>query len=626
MLEEKNDNLHRDADGLNEVSSPEIVPTDQEQAVNSIILSNAEESEDNTASESNYIPKLDYDSLSMEALSDELQKLISLEKITSIKDHAEELRKAFLSKYNDFIEEKKEAFLEQNPDSTTEFEYEFPLKNYFETLFNEYRDRKNAYYKQLQKNLNQNLDNRIAIIEELKTLIDDADNRNDAVKKLTALREKWNHAGPIPRDKYNHVWNNYHFHVERFYDQLHLDRESRDMDFKHNLEQKQKIITRVEELLLEDDIIKAFRELQTLHRIWKEEIGPVDREIREQIWEQFSDLTKQMHDKREQLFDKLREAENENLAKKIEIITEMDQISREEMTSHNAWQNQIKKIEALRNRFFAIGKVPSEKNEETWYLFKLATRNFNINKNTFYKDLKIDQQQNLTKKQALIESAHALKNSEDFDTTTPLMKRIQDEWKKTGHVPKKYSDSLWKEFKDACNHYFDKLHTAKNQENEEEAAAYNKKKEYLDLLKEFQLSGDHKTDLEEIKLHINNWKNIGRVAQSKRFVEGKFNKILDVLFDKLSLSKKETETVKFNNRMDQLVGSNDQKKIQNETIFIQRKMEELKSEIFQLENNIQFISNAKPDNPFVREVYKNIEKHKEDYKIWAEKLKRIKEL
>ncbi|MCC9043204.1 DUF349 domain-containing protein [Myroides sp. M-43] len=628
MLENKNDNLHELADGQKpESNSNVVVPTDTEKALDSITASNAEEGEDLAAIDDVSIPSINYEKLDLEKLNKELHKLIKHHKVTTIKDHVEDIKKEFYRKYSDLIDEKRDAFFEENPDANdSDFQYILPIKSEFDHNYEEYRVAKNIYFKQLQNNLNTNLEKRLTIIEKLKDLIDNSDNNGDALKLLGEFRDEWKNAGPIPKDKYNHVWNNYHFHVERFYDQLHLDRESRDLDFKYNLEQKQKLISRAEELLTNNDVIKSFRELQTLHRIWKEEIGPVDRDIREQIWEQFSEITKQMHDKREILFDQLRSVEKENLVLKVTIISEIDQLSKQKIINHNQWQKEIAKVEELRQRFFAIGKVPIDNNEEVWDLFKLATRNFNSNKNAYYKELKKEQQDNYSKKLALIQKAQELKDSEDFIKVTPIMKKIQDDWKLIGHVPRKYSDQLWADFKEACNSYFNRLHTVKNKESEVELDAYNRKKEYLDLLKGFQLSGDHKTDLGEIKNHINNWKSIGAVPTNKRFIEGKFNKILDALFDKLSLSKRESEAVKFNNRLESILETNDKRKLQNEAIFIQRKIEEGNSTIIQLENNLAYIQNPSDDNPFVKEVRKSIEKQREDLKIWEDKLTQIKNL
>jgi hypothetical protein len=648
MLEEKNDNLQH-ADG-NTTDSVESTPTatpneevapisetiatttetdDNQTIIEAIADSNAEESEDENLKERHDIPMQDYDTLSMESLVEELNILVSNEKVSSIKDHVEEIKKAFLAKYNHLIEEKKEEFIAENQDPNEDFQYHFPLKSKFDTIYSVYRNHKNEHFKSLQTSLKNNLENRLAIVEELKELINPQANIKDILKHFNELRERWKNAGPIPKDKYNHVWNNYHFHVENFYDYLHLDREARDIDFKHNLEQKQKIIARVEALVQEEDINKAFRELQDLHRIWKEEIGPVSREHREEIWNKFSDLTKQMHDKRELLFEKLKGAEVDNLAKKQEIIAQIEVLATEKVNAHTQWLVQIEKVEALRAAFFAAGKVPTEVNEETWAAFKTAVRNFNSFKNSFYKDIKKDQNDNLSKKQALVAKAKELQASTDFATSTPIMKQIQEEWKKIGHVPRKYSDSIWKEFKEACNHYFSQLKEQKNEENSEEVAAFENKKAYLETLRAFQLTGDHKTDLDGIKLHIQNWKAFGKVPFARRHIEGKFNKILDALFEKLSLSKKDSDMMRFANRMDQLSESNDSRKLESEKIFLIRKIEEVQNEIFQLENNIQFFTNtknAKKENSIVLEVRKNIAIHKESLEVWKEKLKQLRNL
>jgi len=608
--------------------------TDEKPSVKNPIIdaiedSNAEESEDETLKDRHDIPMLDYDTLSMDSLIDELKKLVEVEKVMSVKDHIDEIKKSFLAKYYHLIEEKKEEFLAENPDTTEEFHYHSPLKTKFDQYYTQFKDNRNTHFKSLQTNLKTNLENRLSIVEELKELINPQENIKDTLKHFNDLRERWKYAGPIPKDKYNHVWNNYHFHVENFYDYLHLDREARDLDFKHNLEQKQKIVSRVEELVNEADVNKAFRELQDLHKIWKEDIGPVSREHRDEIWNKFSDLTKQMHDKREVLFENQRGTELENLEKKKNIIAEIEVLATEKVNAHSKWLVQIQKVEALRTAFFSAGKVPSEVNEDTWTSFKTAVRNFNSFKNSFYKDIKKDQNNNLTKKMALVAKAQELQESTDYETTTPIMKKIQDEWKHIGHVPRKYSDKIWAEFKNACNHYFEKLKEQKSEENGEEIASFDNKKAYLETLREFQLSGDHKTDLDAIKLHIETWKNFGRVPFPRRHIEGKFNKVLDVLFDKLSLSKKDSEMIRFANKIDSLSENNETRKLENEKIFLMRKIDEIKNEILQLENNIQFFTNtrnAKKENSIVLEVRKNIEKHREEMEILKEKLRQVRNI
>lgn len=614
-----------------QVADDTIVLEDENDfAMNAIANANAEESEDETVKGRYDIPLQDYEALPMEKLVEELETLVATDQVMSVREHVEEVKKAFLSKFHHFMDEKRDEFHAENPDTTEDFHYSFPLKTKFDSLYNQYRDKKNAHFKSLQNNLKANLENRMAIVEELKNLVNNSTgNIANALKQLNDIRERWKNAGPIPKDKYNHVWNNYHFHIENFYDFLHLDRDARDQEFKHNLELKNKIIARVGELINETDINKSFRELQDLHRIWKEDIGPVSREHREELWKQFSELTKQMHDKRETFYESFRAKETENLEKKNEIIAQLEVLAQEKVDSHQAWLNQIVKVEALRNQFFATGKVPSEVNETTWAKFKNAVRDFNVLKNSFYKDIKKDQNDNLSKKQALVDRANELKESEDFAATTPLMKQIQEDWKQVGHVPRKFSDKLWDEFKAACNHYFERLKDSKKEENAEEVAAFEKKKEYLETLRSFELVGDHKTDLDAIKTHIEAWKSIGRVPFNRRHVEGKFNKILDALFEKLSSSKKESEQLRFANRLDNIAGSEDSRKLDNEKIFIMRKIDEVQNEIFQLENNIQFFQNtknAKKENSIVTEVRKTIERHKEELVSWKDKLKQIRNL
>ena len=653
MLEQENDNLqhadgseenvngsnnaheidmHEDAEAVHQLADSEVetnlvLDEKTETILNAITNDNAAESEDASIIGRHEIPIEDYESMTLEQLIEKLQDYVENQKVMLVKEHVEEIKKSFLFKFNHLLDEQKEIFNTNANELNEEFRFDFPLKNTFDSLYNQYKDKKNKHFKSLQNDLKGNLENRLAIVEELKNLVQNSASIAASLKQLNDIRERWKNAGPIPKDKYNHVWNNYHFHIENFYDFLHLDREARDQDFKYNLDLKLKIIERVEALLAEEDINKAFRELQDLHRIWKEDIGPVSRESREEIWKKFSDLTKQMHDKRELFYESFRAVENENLVKKNEIITALQTLATESVQSHNAWLAQIVKVEALRDTFFKVGKVPSDINEETWARFKNAVKDFNVLKNSFYKDIKKEQNDNLLKKQALIDKANANKDSEDFEATTLLMKQIQEEWKAIGHVPRKFSDSLWTDFKTACNFYFERLKDSKKEENADEVASFEKKKEYLETLRSFELVGDHKTDLDAIKVHIESWKNLGRVPFNRRHIEGKFNKILDALFEKLSLSKRDTDQMRFANKLDNL--SEDGRKLDNEKIFTMRKIEELQNEIFQLENNIQFFQNtrnAKKENSIVTEVRKTIEKHKSELLTWRDKLKQIKAL
>ncbi|QQX76744.1 MULTISPECIES: DUF349 domain-containing protein [Aequorivita] len=567
----------------------------------------------------------DYSTLSEKELVAELDKLLKTKKIQELKHDVEEIRSEFNSKFNEELEHKKEEFLAEGG-NIIDFHYTTPLKKEFNSLYFDYKEKRNNHYKNLKKDLQSNLDKRWELIEELKGLLGAEENINTTYKHFKEIQEKWHVAGAIPRDKYNTVWNTYHHHVENFYDFLHLNREFRDLDFKHNLDAKLKLITRAEELGQEEDINKAFRELQMLHKMWKEDVGPVAKEYRDEVWDKFSEATKVIHDKRQAQLAEMEKDFEANLEKKKEIIEAIKKATEEAKPTHQGWQNAIKKVQELRDAFFNTGRVPRNNNKETWKAFKDATGNFNHEKNSFYKNQKKEQYHNLEKKRDLIKIAEENKDSEDFDATTPLMKKIQNDWKNIGHVPRKDSDKIWKKFKKACNHYFDRLHAQKNEANKEEMVHFEAKQQMLEKLSSFELSGDHKVDVKKIKEYITAWKEIGRVPYNKRNIEQKFNKILDGLFGKLDLSKKETELIKFDNKLNTLVNREDERKLQNEHFFISKKIDETKDEIRQLENNLGFFHHVDENNPLVKEVHKNIARHKEQLEVWKAKLLKIKEV
>lgn len=657
MLEDKNDNLPNAEGNLESQPTPEIeveteieseiktestehteitseteevaekvVDTEQtmeahQEAVNEVHENVAENAEDESANERHEIPMRDYHAMTMEALVDELEKLVKNEKVQAIKEHVDGIKTEFNLKFNELLEERKEEFLAEGGNSI-DFHFHLPVKGKFNVAYNAYRTKRNEYYKNLEKDLHANLEKRLALIESLKGLLSVEENINDTYKHFKQIQEEWRDAGAIPKTQYNNVWRTYHHHVERFYDFLHLNRDLRDLDFKHNYAEKQKIIARAEELAQEEDVMYAFRELQNLHRIWKEEIGPVAKELREDIWNQFSATTKIIHDRRQEHFRNIDKIYEENLVVKEEIIAKIKEVSKGNYTVHNQWQNKIKEIEQLREAFFNAGKVPLKVNEETWDKFKQAVREFNANKNAFYKSLKKEQQDNLAKKLALIELAESLKDSDDWANVTPQMKKVQADWKKIGHVPKKISDKVWKQFKNACNHYFDRLHAKKNEANKDELVALEKKQALLEAAESFNLSGDTAQDIESIKAKIAEWKTIGRVPYNKKNIDQKFNKVIDGLFKQLNIDKQESELIKYSNRLENL----DADKINSERVFIRRKIDDIAAEIRQLENNLQFFSNSSSNSPMLKKVHQDIEKHKRALDTWKAKLKQLRSL
>lgn len=596
--------------------------TEDEDVIEEIEESNAEDAEDEHNHHRHHIPMPDYHSLSMENLVGELQRLVKNEKVQAIKKHVEGIKYEFDHKFQEFLDHKKEEFIGKGGNEI-DFRYNSVTKRQFNEVYSDYREKRNQYYKNLEQNLKSNLANRLEIIDELKGLVNVEEDINTTYKNFKDIQQRWRNAGPIPRNNYNDVWRTYHHHIEIFYDFLHLNRELRDLDFKHNLEEKQKIVERAEALAQEEDLGKAFRELQSLHKIWKEDIGPVGKEHREEIWERFSNATKAMHARRQEYYKDLDKVFEKNLEKKNEIINKIREISGHVANNHRALQQQIKEIESLRDSFFKSGKVPQKNNEATWAAFKEAVRAFNRNKNSYYKNLKKGQQENLDKKRELLNLAISLKDSEDWESVTPKMKQIQREWKQIGHVPRKYSDKIWNEFKTACNHYFDRMHANKNKAHKTEFENFEKKSATLDKLRVFELSGDKKKDLAAIKTFIEEWKSYGHVPYNKKSVNVKFNKILDALFRKLGVSRQESELLKYGNKIQQLAKSDNERAISDERTFIRRKIDESKNELRQLENNLQFFSNPSEDNPLVKNVIDNINSHKEALATWKEKLKKL---
>ena len=566
------------------------------------------------------IPEEDYTSMTQEQLVDSLKKLSKNYPVQLVKTQVEEVRTQFNKNFDEKAAASKEQFIAEGGNEI-DFYFTTPLKRTFNDLYFEYKEKKNKYYKALKTNLENNLKHRKELIEKLKELVTSTQSTGQKFNVFNELKEEWYHAGGIPRDHNNTVWNTWHHYVDQFYDIVHLDREFRDRDYKQNLEQKIKILERAKELTQYENVNAAFRELQVLHRVWKEEIGPVAKEHKEIIWEKFSELTKEIHDKRHQYFEEQDSKQEENLEKRKEIIAQINTVAETPRSNHNEWQQAMKEVNELHDAFKKAGRVPAAFKNSIWDEFRGAERNFNKLKNEFYKHVKSDQLDNLRKKRDLIATAEANKDSDDFEIVTPLMKRIQSEWKKIGHVPRKDSDKIWKQFKDACNHYFDRIHNKKEEANAEQETAFEKKQAFLEELKTTEV-----TDLISITSKIEEWKTIGSVPYKKRKIEEEFSTALDELFAKLNINKKEAELIKFETKLADIKSQEDDRLLRDEKNFIRKKMDEAKAEILQLQNNLQFFKHADESNPMVIDVNKNIAKHERNLEIWQAKWTKIKSL
>ena len=561
----------------------------------------------------------DYTILSLEELVKELQNILSNNPVNKIKDQIEVIKSAFNIKFGALLAEKKKVFLEEGG-NVIDFQFTSSVKGDYNTLLSDYKKQRDAHYNAIDKQMNDNLDKRVQVIEGLKSLIENAD-ANTMYKEFRVLQDTWRSIGAVSKTRYNDTWKTYHHHVERFYDLLHLSNDFRDLDFKNNLEEKLKIILKAEALAASADVNEAFKELQELHKIWKEDIGPVAKDVREDVWQKFSAITKEIHDKRHEHFRDMKSKYQDIIALKLAVIDRFNAYDTSNNKTHKDWQNSIVETEKLRQEYFNAGKLPYAKSEEVWQKFKTATKKFNSSKNHFYKDEKSEQQENLKKKIALIEIAESLKESEDWEVATEAMKKIQADWKKIGHVPRKFSDDIWNKFKAACNSYFDRYHDQKNSVSKEQQANVDAKKTFLETLKE-----EKEHTKESVLDAIKTWQELGQLPRNVRHLEGKFNKQIDRLLEGLSLDKKEVAMLKFTHVIDGLFVNEDFRKLDSEQLFIRKKMDEVVKEMQQLENNLGFFSNAKDDNPLVLNVKNRVNEFKEDLKIWKEKLSYLRKL
>jgi hypothetical protein len=557
--------------------------------------------------------------LSLEELVVALQNTLSNNPVNKIKERVDLIKNAFNKKFGVLLAENKAAFLEAGGNAI-DFQYSTPVKGAYNALLSEYKKKRDAHYNSIEKQMDDNLDTRMQVIEGLKDLIDNGD-ANTMYKDFKVLQDTWRSIGAVSKTRYNDTWKTYHHHVERFYDLLHLSNDFRDLDFKNNLEEKLKIILTAEALVEVVDVNEAFKQLQDLHKIWKEDIGPVAKEVREDVWQKFSAATKKIHDRRHEYFREMKSKYQEIINDKLAIVARLDGYDTSKNNSHKAWRNSIDDVEKLRQEYFKVGKLPYAKSEEVWLKFKAATKKFNSAKNNFYKEEKSEQQDNLKKKLSLIEIAESLKESEDWNTATEAMKKVQSDWKHIGHVPRKFSDDIWTKFKAACNAYFDRYHEQKNAISNEQQAVVDAKKVFLEAIKE------EKTHTKETVLEaIGAWKELGPLPRDVRHLEGKFNKQIDRLLEGLSLGKKEVSMLKFVNVVDGLFATEDFRKLDSEQLLVRKKMDEVVKEVQQLENNLGFFSNAKDDNPLVLNVKNRVQEFKEDLEIWKEKLRYLRKL
>ena len=550
----------------------------------------------------------DYETFSFDVLINEAKNLLSKYDVQDIREHFNQIREAFKTKLEEDEAAKKEAFLNDGGDEL-DFKYETSFRAKFNAVYNDFKNQLAIFHKENEKKESDNLKDRSEIIDELKALYQEPSDSSAAMfKKFRELKTRWHNAGRVPSKNAENIFKNYFFHLDNFYTYLDMNKELQTLDYAHNLEVRYSIIKRAEELVQENNVQKALNELQYLHRLWKEEAVPVQEDLREPTWLKFKELTNKIHDRKGELNEKIKQEQKDNLEKKNQIIARIKEIASNSTNKlHSDWQKAIKEVNTLREQFITLGRVPKEKNSATWEAFKEVTREFNHIKNDFYKDLKSEQQVNLEKKLALLEIAKQHTDSTDWNKSVQVIKKIQNDWKKIGHVPRKNSDKIWKEFKDTCNQFFDRYKKRHEQANEKFEQNFVNKQAFLENFKNQTISEDKEEALKQLEEIQNSWTNLGKVPSDKTSINQEFTDVYHKKLDALNLSKNELNDYKLQSFVNKVKSGNNGNLLDDEIRKTRKAIEDLEKEINQLDNNVHFFSNADKNSPLLKDVYRQID-------------------
>lgn len=497
---------------------------------------------------------------------------------------------------HDEVEDKKHEYTEAG-NAPENFSYEHPSQAKFSALVNIFREKHDAYQKGQEEEQKKNLEHRQSIIERLKNLYTNSEPGTNLFKSIREIKEEWSKAGQVAKSEFRILNNNYFHHLNQFYQMLDLNKEFLEQEYSHNLEKRQHIIERAKQLEHEPVIQKALNELQYLHKLWKEEAEPVAEEFREKTWEEFKEISNKIHERKSELSAAIETEQNENLEKKNQIIAEIKKLSEPgENPNHNYWQNAIRRVEELRSEFLKTGSVPRKLSNQNWNEFKTILRGFNTTKNTYYKSLKGSQQANLEEKLKLIQTAKDNQNNEEWDIAVPLFKKLQEDWKKIGHVPKSMTNKIWDEFRDACNAFFNNYREKSNASTDNWKENYKQKKAILDELKTI---GNEEGSIERIEAIKTAWNNIGKVPRDKISINTEFNKTLR---EKLKLNKI--------NELELKEEGLSENQLTDKARKIKSQISALEAEIVKLENNLAFFKNPSRENPMLRDTYDSIDEKK----------------
>lgn len=541
---------------------------------------------------------------------------------TPQKTEVELLKTTFYKLHFAEREEQQKAYLDAGGDPETYQVMPDPQEEVFKAEMGVIKEKRQKAFQEQEAEKQENLKKKLDIIEKIKAMVTSPEEANKTYQDFKALQQQWKEIKAVPAEKANELWRNYQLYVEQFYDLLRLNSIARDEDFKKNLEAKTRLCEIAEKLADEEDVISAFHQLQDLHQQYRE-IGPVAKDLREEIWNRFKAASTVINKRHQQHFEELRAQEEENLAKKTALCEKVEAIAKEECTSSAEWEKQTKAIIEIQQEWKTIGFAPQKMNVKIFERFRAACDDFFGKKGTFFKEMKERFAENAAKKQKLVEQAQALADSTEWRSTSDKLIALQKEWKTIGIVPKKLGDQLWNDFLTACNKFFEARNAATAGTRNEERENLEKKKNIIEQLTALAEEGGD--DLQEkVQQLTDEFNQIGHVPfKEKDNIFKAYRAILDKLYKELNIKTARRRLDNFKSNLKNVAerGAN---ALDSERSRLMRRYEQLKQEINTYENNIGFLSaSSKKGNSLIDEMNRKVQKLKDDLQLTRDKIKAI---
>ena len=486
------------------------------------------------------------------------------------------------------------------------------------------REKRAQIMQQQEAEKQANLEKKLEIIEKIKAMTTSPDEAGKSYNEFKELQQQWKDIKNVPADKANELWRNYQLYVEQFYDLLKLNSEAREYDFKKNLEMKTKLCEAAEKLADEEDVISAFHQLQELHQQYRE-IGPVAKELREEVWARFKAASTVINKRHQQHFEDLRAKEEENLARKTALCEKVEELGKAENKGAADWEKRSKEIIDIQNEWKTIGFAPQKMNVKIFERFRAACDDFFGRKAEYFKALKVTFSENIEKKKALVEKAQALADSTDWKATSDKLIALQKEWKTVGMVPKKIGDQLWQEFLGACNKFFEARNAAGAGQRNEEHANLEKKKGIIEQLKALAENAAEATK-DKVQALTEEYNKVGHVPyKEKDKLYEAYHEVLDRIYKELNISTKRRRLNDFKANIKN-VAKRGEEALDNERGRLARRFEQLKQEIQTYENNLGFLNaRSKKGNSLIDEMNRKVQHLRDDLELVRQKIKAIDE-